>query len=194
MKSVIYLLVLVVLTSCSIKINSHDNEKRDFRTNLKVIKYKDTTSHFINNQFVEIDAKDIATISFKREKSIFYLLAPWCSPCVKKFVDYYPRLDSLSKKLNVPLYVFNNSYGFEKTIEKVYKKVKLQSPIYVLDNAVYNEDIDINTSKFLHEICHDCTSNSNGWILILDKNSQVIYFINDLEDFSTINNGINEKL
>ena len=192
MKYISLFFYILFLSSCSIKLNSSKNESKDFKTDFAVVKYNET-SLFQKNQFVEINARNILTIAKKNEKTLFYLLAPWCSPCIKKFPFNYKYLDSLSIKKKIPFYVLNNSYGFERTIEKIYKKVNLQSPIYVFDNAIYNGDIDVNTSTFLHEICDSCTSNSNGWILLIDKKLKIFYFSNDINNVTKISNAFDNN-
>jgi hypothetical protein len=176
-----YVSILLLLLSCRISINSKGDQLNDFRTSQPVIKFSALSEMVKPYQFVEITADDLKSISNKNVQTLIYQLAPWCSPCISKFKKDYHILDSIkTADPKTAIFVVSNSYGFERQIEKLYKSLHYSSPIYVMANDHYGNEIEAKVEKFTRELCDTCTPHPTAAIFLLGKDSNIKSYAKNL--------------
>lgn len=180
--SILYISLLI--TACSITINSKKKFPQDLRTKLPIVKFSDVKNGANPFQFVEINAADIKTFSTSKKYTFIYSLDVWCSPCIRAFRKNYIIMDSLTKvNRDVNILVVSTTYGFGTGIEKLYRKLDFNSPIYVLDNNYYGNVTDTKVNNFVKELCDTCTPKPTNGVFVFDQTSAMKgYFTHDDEE------------
>lgn len=188
MKQLIYLLLLL-LTQCTFRINSTKDGYLDLSKDQKknILQFSSSEQKVQPFQFVEITSENIKSSCTRYDYTLVYQLAPWCVPCVREFKKDFKMLDSLSKaSTKIRILVVNNSYGFENSIEKLYKSLNYTEPIYVLSNSEYGDEIENKVNKFVKELCIDCVPSTNGGVFLLDRGVKLLAYYLKIDEQSEL--------
>tara|TARA_B100000508_G_scaffold140085_1_gene139935 strand:+ start:19295 stop:19891 length:597 start_codon:yes stop_codon:yes gene_type:complete len=186
MKSLFYLLLTLLLTSC-IAINVNDYEFLNYAEKEYLRPYKASTDHEIGDnsacfKLYEINTPEVKSITRENEFTWVHIWLPFCPNESCQNIAQYEWLEKRHQSKGLNLAFISATYDIDDII-KIVQHSKFTKPVYVLQNSYYGRKNKKIRTKFHSEIDPNYEEEDpifhSDYLFIKDS---LVYFVNNMND------------